>query len=248
MKSVSLLQCGEGKDLVFLHGYLASKESFMPQINYFSKFYRVTAFDFLGFGQSAPLTDAYSVSDYADWTEETLSSLGIVCPHVVAHSFGGRVAIKCLSRKDIFDRVILTGCAGIVKKRTVSYRVKVGSYKIIKRIAPRYAEKHFGSAEYRSLSPIMRESYKKIVNEDLREDAKRIRRPVLFLNGSRDTETPVASAKILNACVRGSKLCVFEGLGHFAHLENPNLFNLAVEEFLSCRNSDSGSELHSAVF
>lgn len=45
---LSYLQRGEGKDLVFLHGYLSSKESFYPQTEYFSKKFRVTALDFPG--------------------------------------------------------------------------------------------------------------------------------------------------------------------------------------------------------
>ena len=133
MKGVSVLQAGSGKDLVFLHGYLASKESFYPQITYFSRFYRVTAFDFLGFGQSDPLMRPFSVSDYCDWTEEMLHKLNIVFPHVIAHSFGGRVAIKCLSRGELFDKAVLCGCAGIVKKRTLSYRVKVKTYRFVKK-------------------------------------------------------------------------------------------------------------------
>ena len=38
--NISYIRMGEGKDLVFLHGYLASKESFYPQISYFSRFFR----------------------------------------------------------------------------------------------------------------------------------------------------------------------------------------------------------------
>ncbi|MDE5897432.1 MAG: alpha/beta hydrolase, partial [Clostridia bacterium] len=86
---LSYLQAGEGQDLVMLHGYLSSKESFYPQIDYFSKFYRVTALDFPGFGGAEPIPFAYSVSDYADWTEEALFFLGIRSPRVFAHSFGG---------------------------------------------------------------------------------------------------------------------------------------------------------------
>lgn len=231
MKGVSVLQAGSGKDLVFLHGYLASKESFYPQITYFSRFYRVTAFDFLGFGQSDPLMRPFSVSDYCDWTEEMLHKLNIVFPHVIAHSFGGRVAIKCLSRGELFDKAVLCGCAGIVKKRTLSYRVKVKTYRFVKKIAPRYAEKKFGSAEYKTLSPVMRESYKKIVNEDLRADACKIARPVLFVNGANDTQTPVSSARIYTACVQNSSLYIMDGCGHFAHLDDPLAFNLAAEEF-----------------
>lgn len=228
---VSLLCKGEGEDLVLLHGYLASKESFYPQIEYFSRFYRVTALDFPGFGKADALPAAWSVGDYADWTVGTLEKLRISRPLVIAHSFGGRVAVKCLSRGAIFRAAALCGCAGIVPKRTVRYRLRVRAYRAAKKVFPRFAEGHFGSPEYRSLSPLMRESYKKIVNEDLREEAKKIAVPVLFLNGENDRETPVSSAEIYRACVKGSRLIVLGGCGHFAHLDDPLAFNLAVEEF-----------------
>ena len=48
---------------MFLHGYLSSKESFYRQIEYFSRFYRVTAVDFIGFGKSAPLTEPFSAQE-----------------------------------------------------------------------------------------------------------------------------------------------------------------------------------------
>ena len=229
--NIAYLRRGEGKDLVFLHGYLSCKESFYPQIGYFSRHFRVTAPDFPGFGKSDRIPDAWSVGDYADWLEGFFKEQGIVFPYVIAHSFGGRVALKCLAR-GLIDRAVLTGCAGIVRKRTMAYRIRVGGYRLVKRVSPRFAEAHFGSREYRSLSPLMRESYKKIVNEDLREEAGRIARPVLYLYGERDKETPLSSGRILHECTAGSKLAVFKGCGHFAHLEEPLLFNLAAEEFL----------------
>ena len=217
---------------MFLHGYLSSKESFYPQINYFSRRFRVTAPDLPGFGGSELIPAAWSVGEYADWLEGFLKERGIAFPCVIAHSFGGRVALKCLAR-GLIDRAVLTGCAGIVKRRTLSYHLKVKSYRLVRKFAPRFAEAKFGSAEYRSLSPLMRESYKKIVNEDLREEAKRIARPVLYLNGERDKETPLSSVKILHECTAGSQLAVLKGCGHFAHLEEPLLFDLAAEEFLN---------------
>ncbi len=231
--NVSVLRRGTGRDLVFLHGYLATKESFYPQIEYFSRFYRVTAFDFPGFGGSDPIPDAWSVGDYADWTENFLLEEGIAFPLVIAHSFGGRVAVKCLSRGDLFDRAVLCGCAGIRPRRNMRYYAQVYTYKFVRKIAPMYAKTHFGSAEYRTLSPLMRESYKKIVNEDLREDAEKISRPVLFINGEKDTATPPSSAKIYEARVAGSKRITMRGCGHFCHLDDPLAFNLAAEEFFN---------------
>ncbi len=226
-----VVQYGRGKDLIFLHGYLSSKESFYPQIEYFSKFFRVTAFDFPGFGEAEPLKTAFSVGDYADWTEHFLKEMKIEKPLVIAHSFGGRVAVKCLSRGDLFERAVLCGCAGIIPKRGFRYKMRVGTYSFVKKIAPRYAEQKFGSAEYRSLPPVMKESYKKIVNEDLRKDAEKIRVPVLFINGEKDTETPLSSIRVYEKAIADSRVKVLRSAGHFAHLDNPLAFNLAAEEF-----------------
>ena len=173
LSRLSYLQRGEGKDMVFLHGYLSSKECFAAQTAYFSRFCRVTAIDFPGFGGAEPLPEAFSVADYAAWTKGALSALGVERPHVVAHSFGCRVAVKLAAQDpDLFDKILLTGPAGIILRRGAGYRAKVGAYRLVKKIAPRFAERHFGSAEYRTLSPLMRESYKKIVNEDLRGESK----------------------------------------------------------------------------
>lgn len=231
LSRISYLQKGKGKDLVFFHGYLASKESFAAQIGYFSRYCRVTAIDFPGFGGAQPLTQPFSVSDYAEWTGEALTALGLSRPHVIAHSFGCRVAVKMASADgEIFDKLLLTGPAGIILRRGAKYRLQVGTYRLVRKIAPKFADRHFGSEEYRSLSPVMRESYKKIVNEDLREDARRIGNEVLLVEGREDKTTPPEAAEIYCSCLRHGRMKTMEG-GHFAFVEYPVAFNLIVEEF-----------------
>lgn len=215
-----------------MHGYLSSKEAFTAQIQYFSKFYRVTAIDFLGFGHSKPLEKPFSVDDYADWTKEVLNLLGVKKPHVVAHSFGCRVAVKLAFKEGgFFDKIVLTGPAGIIVNRGFSYRAKVRAYRFVRRFAPSFAERRFGSAEYRSLSPVMKESYKKIVNEDLRACAEKVENETLILEGEGDTTTTLAEAQMYQKSFKNATLKVIEG-GHFAFAEHPLAFNLSVEEFL----------------
>ncbi len=215
-----------------MHGYLSSKEAFLAQIAYFSRFFRVTAFDFLGFGKSKKLQEGFSVADYAAWTKEVLALLGVKKPHVVAHSFGCRVAVKMASENSAaIDKIILTGPAGIITNRGFSYQVKVKAYRLVKKCFPNYAERKFGSAEYRSLSPIMKESYKKIVNEDLREYAKQIPNPTLIIEGEEDRTTPLKEANIYLQNLQNGRLKTMRG-GHFAFVEQPTVFNLIVEEFL----------------
>lgn len=214
-----------------MHGYLSSKEAFHYQIEYFSRFYRVTAIDFIGFGQSGALPTPFSVRDYADWLKEVLTELGIKRPQVIAHSFGCRVAVKLASEDgSFFDKMLLTGPAGVILKRGFRYRFRVKSYRFIKKFAPNFAEKHFGSAEYKTLSPIMKESYKKIVNEDLRGCAERVENEVLLVVGRSDTTTPIKEGRAYLERFPHARLRVMEG-GHFAFVDDPLAFNLIAEEF-----------------
>ena len=84
--------------------------------------------------------------------------------------------------------------------------------------------------EYRTLSPIMKESYKKIVNEDLRDCAKRIQNQVLIIEGREDKTTTLKEAEAYLRSFPRGRLCVMSG-GHFAFAENPIVFNMKAEEF-----------------
>lgn len=219
---------------MFLHGYLSNKESFYYQIKYFSKFYRVTAPDFPCFGKSEPADGAWSVGDYADWLEKFIEKCGLKKPHIVAHSFGARVAIKLLSdRGSLGDKLVLTGGAGIVKPRSPQYIRRVNAYRRVKKFFPKFAEKHFGSKEFRSLPPLMKESYKKIVNEDLRGCAEKIKNRTLLIYGEDDEVTPpTEEGLIFEKLIENSTLEVICG-GHFCFSEHPVIFNAKLTEFLN---------------
>ena len=221
---------------MLLHGYGSKKESFYYQIGFLSQYFRVTAPDFPGFGASAPIDFAWSVEDYADWLASFIFVSKLNYPHIMAHSFGARVVFKLLStRPEIADKLIITGGAGIVKPRSVQYQRRVKAYRRIKKLFPRYAERHFGSEEYRKLSPIMRESYKKIVNEDLRAAASQIKNATLLIYGENDTVTPSGEEGItFNRLICGSQFEKIMG-GHFCFSEYPELFNQKILTFLSER-------------
>ena len=191
----------------------------------------MTALDFIGFGNSTPLKQPFSVADYAEWTKEVMALLNVQKPHVIAHSFGCRVAVKLASENvDIFDKILLTGPAGVIINRGFCYHCRVKAYRLVKRLASNWAEKHFGSKEYRGLSPIMKESYKKIVNEDLRRCACTVQNDVLIIEGEEDTTTTLQEAEIyLRSFPKGS-LQVMAG-GHFAFAQHPVSFNMLAEEF-----------------
>lgn len=217
-----------------MHGYLSKKESFYYQIEFLSQHFQVIAPDFPGFGASAPIAEAWSVGDYAEWLYRFLKAENAIHVHILAHSFGARVALKALNaHPEIADSMIITGGAGLVKPRSPEYLKKVKWYRRIKKIFPGFAEKHFGSAEYRTLSPVMRESYKKIVNEDLSQCAAGIKCRTYLVYGKDDSVTPPSEeGQTFHNLITGSRFEVMEG-GHFCFSEYPDIFNAKILNFLS---------------
>ena len=147
-----------------------------------------------GFGASAPITRAWSVGDYAAWLKKFIIANNLQGADVVAHSFGARVVFKLFSDcGDLAGKLLITGGAGLVKERSPAYMRQVKRYRRVKKLFPRYAERHFGSEEYRALTPVMKASYKLIVNEDLRGCAAN-------LNGftfSEKKNHPAASMRVI---------------------------------------------------
>ncbi len=186
------------------------------------------------FGASSPISFAWSVGDYAKWLKDFIKAEGLDGCCVVAHSFGARVIFKLLAEeKGLVEKLIITGGAGLVKPRSPAYMRQVKRYRRIKKLFPRYAERHFGSEEYRTLSPLMKESYKLIVNEDLRGCVSKIDVPTLLVYGKNDTVTPPdEEGEIFHSLIAGSRLEIIEG-GHFCFSENSGKFNRLLLEFLS---------------
>ena len=217
---------------MFLHGYLSKKETFIYQINCLKRFFRVIAIDMSGFGNSpAPKWD-YSVEDYACEVIALIDELGLKSYNIVAHSFGGRVAVKIALIDKRLKKLVLTGSAGVKPKRKPSYYFKVYSYKLLKKFVSKNKLKNFGSSEYKKLSPIMQKSYLKIVNEHLDSEYEQIKNQTLIIFGDRDKETPLYMAKKINKYIKNSKLIVIKNAGHFAFIDNSALFNAYLLEFL----------------
>lgn len=190
--------------------------------------------DFPCFGQSECTDTPWGVGEYAAWLKKFMDSTGLNHPHVLAHSFGARVAFKLFStEKDRVNKLLITGGAGLVKPRSPQYMRQIKRYRRIKKLFPRFAEKHFGSSDYKSLSPMMKESFKKIVNEDLKLCASKISAPTYLLYGREDTVTPPEEeGKTFLSLINGAKLELING-GHFCFSEYPEEFNLKLFKYIT---------------
>ncbi len=219
--------------LLFLHGYLSSKESFAYQYGFFNKFFDVYAFDLKGFGENKNMPYPYSLDDYVAEVKEFIKKNNLIRPSVIAHSFGGRIAIKLAGNEPtFFDKIVLTGSAGIKPKPSVKRVIKKWLFFICKPFLHGKKPKFFYSKDYLSVSGVMRKSFSLIVGEHLNSCAKKITNETLVVVGEKDKETPPYMAKKLHKFIKNSKLLTIKNAGHFAFIDSPLKFNWEVKKFL----------------
>ena len=234
---------GEGDTIILLHGWGCDATIWCATHDMLANDYRVVAVDFAGFGRSGEPKRVWGVEEYTRSIEALVKHLGVEAPTLIGHSFGGRVSILYASRNRV-SRVVLTDAAGVKPRRSFSYYRKVYTYKLMKRTLPlligtRKAQmlleqrrKSAASSDYNRATPMMRAILSKCVNEDLCSVMSKIKAPVLLFWGDRDTATPISDAHKMERLIADAGLVVAEGAGHFAMLEQPELWSATLKSFL----------------
>lgn len=239
---------GTGEDILVLHGWGASIKTMRPVIDALVLGFCVTAVDFPGFGGSDMPPDTYGVPEYMDIVYRLLKLLGIKKTHIICHSFGGRVAVMLAAKHpDTTGKIVFTGAAGLIKRRSLKRRLRTFAYKtakrinrgrVIKRVLKALGKdvgsyvKNAGSADYKALPENMKKVFVRIVNLDLKSFLPYIKSPSLLIWGENDTETPLKFGRIMEKLIPDAGLVVFPGAGHYAYLEYSGRFNHIVKTFL----------------
>lgn len=219
--------------MLFLHGYLADRNSFAYQTSFFGRYFSVHAVDLKGFGSNRGMEYPYGLSDYAREVKEYICENSLCRPHIVAHSFGGRIAVKLAAENpELFDKIVLTGAAGLKPRRSVKFMAKSFAYRVMKNFMPEEKLLRFYSDDYRKLDQTMRDSFKKIVTEHLDYALPYVKNKTLLVYGDGDRETPIYMAKRFNRSIADSKLVIIKNAGHFCFIDSPFKFNTEVREFL----------------
>lgn len=214
---------------IFLHGWGQSGASFYDFAENFDD-HRNIFVDFPPFGKSGNPKD-FTIFTYCELVIALCEHLKIDKCNLIAHSFGGRVAILVSSlRADLVEKLILIDSAGMKPRRPLSYYVNVCCYKILKAMgAP---SKKAGSQDYKKLDTNMKKTFVNIVNTHLEEYCPFIQASTLIIFGKDDKETPVYMAKRLKKLIKNSKLCVLSHAGHFAYIDRKMAVFSLIDRFL----------------
>lgn len=251
-----LAECGinyeifgkEGKHILCMHGWGGNMDSFKPLTRDLSGSARLIAVDFPGHGRSPEPDGVWQVDEFKAQILALLDEIGAPRVDIVAHSFGGRVALMLAAENpERVGRMVLTGCAGLLPRRSGGLQFKQAVFSALKagyesapvqKLLGKNADKltsmlqsKLGSADYRALSGDMRRTFVNVINQDLEWCLSRIQASTLLFWGENDTATPLWMGQTMEKEIPDAGLVVMPGATHFAYLERYANFLAVVRQF-----------------
>lgn len=233
---------GQGERLVLIHGWGGS-DVWSSYINNFAEMgVQLFVITLPGFGTSDTPKEIIDSYFYADMVKAFLDELEIERPIVMGHSLGGKVAAILQTKYDIASKLILVDSAGF-KRFYLTVFVKNMIAKIGKRMLELFARitkktidmerfmSMFGSRDYRNAGE-MRDSFKKIVKEDIRDKFSEISVPTLVIWGDADKETPLIDGVEISRFIKDSQLKIIKDANHFPFITNTATFFKLVKDFV----------------
>jgi len=237
---------GEGKPLLILHGWAGSSNSWIEvQKILASNGFKVICPDLPGFGKSQSPPVGWSVKDYSDFALEFVEKLGFQKINLMGHSFGGRISIKfSIFYPEKLENLILCATAGIrhnlnFYQRIIVSLARVGNYLFSRKPLRRYQDSIrnifymiLRQRDYLKVKGAMRETFQKIVIEDLEPDLPEIKTKTLIIWGKDDKTVPLKDAFVLKEKILQSTLEVIPKTSHTPNLEAPEKVAEIVSHFL----------------
>jgi len=235
---------GDGSIVLFLHGWQDNLHTFDSLISFLSlKEKRIVRLDLPGFGESEMPKEIWNLDNYIQFVADFIKELNIEVDILIGHSFGGRIIIKGIAEKKIKARkIILISSAGLIRGRALRnliFKILAKIMGLIMYLPPfifwreKLRKKAYNliGSDYFNAGPL-KETFLKIIAEDLSKNAKNITIPTLLIWGANDTETPINDGKKFSQLIRGAELKIINNAGHFIHQEQPQEVANIIKKFL----------------
>ena len=239
--------------MMLLHGIGSGSGSWGYLMDHFKDRYRLIAWDAPGYNISTPLPeDKPGALGYARALGRFLDTIGVRPAVMIGHSLGAMMAGAYAAEVNPDVPVLILGdpangygeAASEIREQKLQHRLEM-----VRDLGPE------GMAEMRSgnlLSDTPPSEAVEMVKWNMRKTtllgyeqasyaladghlmgrAGEFRGKVLVLCGGEDYVTPVDACREVATAYNDAPFDVLPGLGHASYVEGPDLFNLAVEQFL----------------
>jgi 3-oxoadipate enol-lactonase len=255
---------GTGEPVVMIHGAQGDQTMFNDMAASFARHYRVLTFDQRGSGLSEKPDMDYTIGLLADDTAALMDHLGIPAAHIIGVSMGGTIAQEFALRHPTKVISLVLGCttAGGPKAVRIGGSAFSAAYAAEPMSAEergralaeaaftkRYLEQHpeiipamIEARRQRPIDPVaLDHRLKAVLNHDAYNRLPEIKRPTLVITGRDDALIAWENSQILADRIPGAKVVVLESAGHCFWLEQPQLSNEAISQFLRANSRESNA-------
>lgn len=257
-RTVRWQRLGSGPDVVFCHGTPWSSELWRPCAEALAPYFRVHLWDMPGYGHSSKEAGhRVSLDVQGELFADLLDHWGLEAPHVVAHDFGGAVALRAhllhgarfasLALVDVvalapwgsdFFRLVrdhaevFTALPGAVHEGALRAYIAGASRVGVQAAAmDALVEPWLGdvgqAAFYRQIAQA-----DQAYTDEIEPRYPELDLPVLVVWGSDDTWIPVDRAQRLADLVPGARLHLVDDAGHLIQLDQPAALTAALTRWL----------------
>jgi pimeloyl-ACP methyl ester carboxylesterase len=254
-------EAGKGFPILFMHEFAGDHRSWEPQVRSFGRHYRCITYNARGYPPSDVPTDqdAYSQEIAVADAVAVLDGLGIERAHIVGISMGGFCALHFgLRHPDRAASLVVAGCGyGAQPERQEAFRAESaviadafeqeGSAAVAERYAVGPARVQFQNKDPRGWAEFARQLAEHSAEGAvltmrgvqrnrpslyaLTAELQALTVPTLIVTGDED-EGCLEPDLMLKRTIPSAGLAVLPRTGHTANLEEPELFNRLVRDFL----------------
>jgi pimeloyl-ACP methyl ester carboxylesterase len=245
--------------IVLLHGTGASLHTWDGWTRELARERRVIRFDLPGFGLTGPSPDGvYSIESYVDTVLALADTLGVQRFIVAGNSLGGYVAwATAVLHPERVDRLILVDAAGYpFRSQSIPLAFRIARTPVLNvlmrdvlprsvvaaslrnvygdptRVTPALVDRYFDLATRAGNRAALVARFDQTTPGSLAERVPEIRVPTLILWGGKDRLIPLEFGARFARDIQGSRLVVFDTLGHVPHEEDPARTVAAVLPFI----------------
>lgn len=235
--------------ILILHGWgIGSKTWVQVKVKLEEMGYEVFVPDLPGFGQNAAPEKPWASDDYVGWVKDYCDKNNLSQFFLLGHSFGGGLAVKFVNRFPEKVKGLILVAPKI--RRQKNYRYYLGLvlatigkaiffipiFSFLQPLAKKALYWLLGVRDYYRLEAqktvIMKETFKKVVGEELVAYLAPIKNHTLIVWGKNDDMTPLKDAILINQAIKGSRLEIIEKGEHALNLQFPEILAQKIINFI----------------
>ena len=226
---------GQGSPVILLHGGLANLDYWGHQINALKSRHTVIAMDSRGHGRSTRDARPYGYDLMADDVIGLMEVLKVPKADIVGWSDGGILSLDLAIRHANRVGKVFAFAANTVPSGVKDDVEKNPTFAAFIQRARQEYEKY--SATPREYDSFLEQISKMWASEPNWTDAqlKAITAAVQVVDGDHDEAIKLEHTEYIAATIPGAGLLILPNTSHFAFLQDPDLFNYAVQHFLGDR-------------